>query len=178
MNEQTKIFGSDHIYGTDPFNEVKPPSLAPSYLADVSKTIYSSISDIDPAATWLMMSWIFYFEKDIWTNERIQSFVKAVPQNKLMLLDYFCENTEVWKMTESFYNQPYIWCYLGNFGGNTMLAGNLEEVEKRMENAFEKGGANLTGIGSTLEGFDVNPFMYEYVFEKAWSNGTSIVMNG
>lgn len=171
LKEQTKIFGSDHIYGTDPFNEVKPPSLEPSYLADVSKTIYSSISDVDTSATWLMMSWIFYFEKDIWTDERIKSFIKAVPQNKLMLLDYFCENTEVWKMTESFYNQPYIWCYLGNFGGNTMLAGNLEEVEKRMEFAFEKGGANLTGIGSTLEGFDVNPFMYEYVFEKTWSDG-------
>jgi len=171
LKEQTRIFGGDHIYGTDPFNEVKPPSLEPSYLADVSKTIYSTISDVDPSATWLMMSWIFYFEKDIWTNERIQSFIKAVPQNKLMLLDYFCENTEVWKMTESFYKQPYIWCYLGNFGGNTMLAGNLGEVEKRMEHAFEEGGANLTGVGSTLEGFDVNPFMYEYVFEKAWSNG-------
>ena len=40
---------------------------------------------------------------------------------------------------------------------------------KRIENAFAKGGANFEGIGSTLEGFDVNPMMYEYVFEKAWN---------
>jgi alpha-N-acetylglucosaminidase len=65
-----------------------------------------------------------------------------------------------------------MWCYLGNFGGNTMLAGNLEEVEKRMENTFENGGKNLWGIGSTLEGFGANPMMYEYVFEKAWSIGS------
>ena len=168
LKEQTKEFGTDHIYGTDPFNEVKPPSWEPSYLADVSKTIYNSIASTDTAATWLMMTWIFYFEKENWTNERVKAFVKAVPQDKLMLLDYFCENTEVWKMTDTFYRQPYLWCYLGNFGGNTMLAGNLEETEKRMENVFANGGSNLSGIGSTLEGFDTNPLMYEYVFEKAW----------
>jgi alpha-N-acetylglucosaminidase len=89
----------------------------------------------------------------------------------MILLDYFCENTEVWQRTESFFNQPFIWCYLGNFGGNTMLAGNLAEVENRLENTFLKTGKNMWGIGSTLEGFDVNPFMYEYVFEKAWSEG-------
>ena len=33
---------------------------------------------------------------------------------------------------------------------------------------FTRGGDNFTGIGSTLEGFDVNPLMYEYVFDKAW----------
>lgn len=171
LKEQTITFGSDHIYGADPFNEVKPPVLEPSYLADVAKAIYTSLSSADSNATWLMMSWIYYFERDTWTQERIKAFLNAVPQDKIMLLDYFCENTEVWKMTESFYKQPYIWCYLGNFGGNTMLAGNLAETEKRMENAFQHGGANLTGIGSTLEGLDVNPFMYEYVFEKVWSSG-------
>jgi alpha-N-acetylglucosaminidase len=77
----------------------------------------------------------------------------------------------VWKMTNSYFGQPYIWCYLGNFGGNTMLVGNLQEVENRMENALVNGGKNLTGVGSTLEGLDVNPIMYDYVFEKVWSDG-------
>lgn len=169
--EQMNVFGSDHIYGTDPFNEVVPPSWEPTYLAGVSKTIFESMKEVDSSAVWLQMSWLFYIDREKWTNPRIQAFIKAVPQDKMILLDYFSENTEVWKFTDKFYQQPYIWCYLGNFGGNTMLAGNLEEVEKRMENAFENGGRNLWGIGSTLEGFGVNPIMYEYVFEKAWSKG-------
>jgi Alpha-N-acetylglucosaminidase (NAGLU). len=172
LAEQEKEFGTDHIYGTDPFNEVKPPSWEPAYLADVSRTIYHSMTEADSSATWLMMAWIFYFEREHWTNERVKAFVNAVPQDKLMLLDYFCENTEVWQLTDTFYKQPYLWCYLGNFGGNTMLAGNLAEVEKRMEHALTYGGSNLVGIGSTLEALDVNPMMYEYVFEKAWSQGT------
>jgi alpha-N-acetylglucosaminidase len=40
-----------------------------------------------------------------------------------------------------------------------------------MEDAFRNGGSNLWGIGSTLEGLNVNQVMYEYVLEKAWSAG-------
>lgn len=175
LEEQTKEFGTDHIYGADPFNEVTPPSWEPDYLASASNVIYSSMKAVDPDAEWLQMTWVFYFMRKEWTNERIKAFLRAVPQDKMTLLDYYAEDTEVWKLTESFFKQPYIWCYLGNFGGNTMLAGNLQNVEDRMENALTNGGANLTGIGSTLEGFDVNPVMYDYVFEKAWSTGKTDV---
>lgn len=170
LSKQMELYGTDHVYGADPFNEVHPPSWEPEYLATVSKTIYAGMTDIDPKATWLQMSWIFYFERENWTNERIKAMVKAVPQDKMMLLDYYCENKEVWQMTDSFFKQPFIWCYLGNFGGNTMLAGNIDTVDKRIENALSK-NANMWGIGSTLEAFDVNPVMYEYVFEKVWENG-------
>jgi alpha-N-acetylglucosaminidase len=171
LEEQTELFGTDHIYGADPFNEVTPPSWEPDYLASVARTIYTSITSVDPKGQWLQMTWIFYNNRKNWTDERIKAYLRAVPQDKLILLDYYCDNTEVWKTTESFYGQPYLWCYLGNFGGNTMMSGDLREVEHRMENAFRNGGSNMWGIGSTLEGFGVNPVMYEYVFEKAWSNG-------
>lgn len=60
-----------------------------------------------------------------------QIILRAVPQDKLILLDYYCDHTEIWKKTEGYYGQPYIWCYLGNFGGNTMLAGNLDDTDKK-----------------------------------------------
>ncbi|PIA77834.1 alpha-N-acetylglucosaminidase [Gaetbulibacter sp. 4G1] len=172
LTKQIEIYGTANIYGADPFNEVHPPSWEPEYLASVSNTIYSSIKNIDSDATWLQMSWIFYFEREHWNNERIEAMIRAVPQDKMMLLDYYCENKEVWKMTDSFFNQPFIWCYLGNFGGNTMMAGNLDEVELRIENALAN-NKNMWGIGSTLEAFDVNPMMYEYVFEKVWDSSST-----
>jgi alpha-N-acetylglucosaminidase len=172
LQEQAAAFGTDHMYGIDPFNEVTPPSWEPDYLASVSKIIYSSLAEVDPGAQWLQMGWIFYNQRDHWTNERIKAYLTAVPQGKMTMLDYFCDNTEVWKFTDSFFGQPYIWCYLGNFGGNTMMNGDLKEVEKRMENTFNTGGNNMKGVGSTTEGFGVNPIMYEYVFDKAWSTGT------
>ncbi|MDD2358696.1 MAG: alpha-N-acetylglucosaminidase TIM-barrel domain-containing protein, partial [Thiovulaceae bacterium] len=169
LDEQTKLYGTDHIYGIDPFNEIVPPSWEPEYLARVSGTIFETLSSVDPKAVWLQMSWLYYYQRKDWTNPRIEAFVRAVPQDKMVLLDYFCERTEVWKMTDKFFGQPYIWCYLGNFGGNTMLAGDIDEVGSRIDNTISNGGANFWGLGSTLEGFDCNPQMYEYVFDKAWS---------
>ncbi len=173
LQEQERLYGSDHIYGIDPFNEITPPSWEPEYLARVSKTIFETLSSVDPQATWLQMSWLYYYQRKEWTNSRIEAFVKAVPQNKMILLDYFCERSEVWKMTDKYFGQPYIWCYLGNFGGNTMLAGNIMDVGNKIDYTMKNGGDNFWGVGSTLEGFDCNPLMYEYVFDKAWSYNIS-----
>ena len=168
LEKQTSLFGTDHIYGVDPFNEMDPPSWEPDYLANVARNIYGSLQQCDPAARWLQMTWVFYYKRQSWTPERLRAYLTAVPQDQLVLLDYFCEKTEVWRTTEGFYGQPFIWCYLGNFGGNTMLVGNINELEKKLAAALEEAGPNMTGIGSTLESFDVSPQIYEYLFDRAW----------
>lgn len=173
LEEQTRLFGTDHIYGVDPFNEIDAPSWDPETLGGMSKHIYESMAAVDPEAVWLQMGWLFYADPTHWTRENIESFLRAVPQDRLIMLDYFCEFTEIWKNTEKFFGQPYLWCYLGNFGGNTMLSGNFRTVSARMEDAFANGGNNLRGVGSTLEGLDVNQFMYEFMFDKAWNTGMS-----
>lgn len=169
LDEQTKLFGTDHIYGMDPFNEVDPPSWDPEYLRKVASDMYQTLSQVDSCAKWLQMTWMFYFDRKKWTKPRIEALLKGVPSEKLILLDYHCENVELWKKTDKFYGQPYIWCYLGNFGGNTTITGNTKDVGERLEKALIEGGKNLNGIGSTLEGLDVNQFPYEYIFDKAWS---------
>ena len=168
-DEQKKLFGTDHIYGLDPFNEVDPPSFEPEYLRKIASDMYATLTAADPKAQWMQMTWMFYFDKDKWTSERMKALLTGVPQNKMILLDYHCENVELWKRTEHFHDQPYIWCYLGNFGGNTTLTGNVKESGARLENALINGGGNLKGIGSTLEGLDVMQFPYEYILEKAWN---------
>lgn len=171
LTVQTRMFGTDHIYGVDPFNEIDAPSWDPQTLARMSSHIYESIAAVDPDAVWLQMGWLFYADPAHWTQENIQAFLRAVPQDRLIMLDYYCEFTEIWKQTGSFYGQPYIWCYLGNFGGNTMLSGNFGTVSARIDDALANGGDNLIGMGSTLEGFGVNMFMYEYVLDRAWGSG-------
>ena len=49
------------------------------------------------------------------------------------------------------------------------MTGNVKESGDRLDNALINGGDNLKGIGSTLEGLDINQFPYEYIFEKAWT---------
>lgn len=172
LEEQKRLFGTDHIYGIDPFNEVDPPCWEPEYLSKVSNDIYRTLTAADPKAEWMQMTWMFYHDRKDWTAPRIKALLTGVPQGKMVLLDYHCENVELWKKTENFHGQPYIWCYLGNFGGNTTLTGNVKESGRRLDNALKYGGKNLWGIGSTLEGLDVMQFPYEYIFEKAWNINT------
>ncbi|MBQ6166142.1 MAG: alpha-N-acetylglucosaminidase [Muribaculaceae bacterium] len=168
LEEQTRLFGTDHIYGIDPFNEVDPPSFEPDYLNQVSRHIYESLTAVDPAAEWLQMAWFLYYQRKDYTGERTRAMLTGVPQGKMTMLDYYCEYKEMWREHEGFYGQPFIWCYLGNFGGNTNVQGRVKEAGERIERALAENGDNLVGIGSTLEGLDVQQFPYEYILEKAW----------
>lgn len=168
INKQTEAYGTDNIYGIDLFNEVTPPSWEPEYLGRVSRQVYESLKAADPEAVWLQMAWLFFYGKANWTPERIEAYLTSVPKEQQILLDYHCENTEVWQQTDSFYSVPYIWNYLGNFGGNAHLTGSFSVIDERFENALVNGGDNMCGIGCTLEAMDCNPYVYEYVMEKAW----------
>ena len=171
LTEQTRLYGTNHIYGIDPFNEIDPPSWDADSLGMMAKHIYESVAAVDPEAIWLQMTWLFYADIKHWTTARIKSYLRSVPQDKLILLDYFCEYTEIWKQTDSYFGQPYLWCYLGNFGGNSFLSGPVKLVSERLADALKNGGSNLKGVGSTLEGIDLNQFMYEFVLDKAWNSG-------
>ena len=173
LQEQTRLFGTDHIYGIDPFNEMSPPSFEPDYLARVSRHIYESLRAADPAAQWLQMGWFLYYQRKDWTAERAQAMLDAVPAGKMPILDYYCERMEVWRLRDKFYGQPFIWCYLGNFGGSTAMQGNVLEAGARLEKALVEANGSLQGIGSTLEGLDVQQFPYEYILDKAWDLGLS-----
>ena len=171
IQAQTRRFGTGHIYGFDLFNEVPPPSWEPEVLASIGKGAYENIAAADPQAQWLQMGWLFYNDRRHWTPERVRAYLEAVPKGKVTILDYYTEHTPIWKQTERFYGQPYIFCYLGNFGGNTRLAGPFRKESERIGEALSEGGAD--GIGCTLEGFGINQWFYEYVMGRAWETGVS-----
>ena len=173
MTVQEKMFGTDHIYGVDLFNEVEAPSWDPETLAEISRCAYESMAAVDPQAVWLQMGWMFYYDSKHWTPENVKAYLQAVPQGKVVILDYYLEHTPVWTLTDKFYGQPYILCYLGNFGGNTRLAGHFHQASERIGDALANGGDNMCGIGSTLEGFGINQPMFEFVLDKAWDTGIS-----
>jgi len=165
---QKEMFGQDcHIYGIDPFNEVDPPCWEADYLADAGRRTYETLAEVDPEAIWLQMGWLFYYDKH-WTKDLVKAYISPVPKGKLILIDYFCEKAEVYRQTDSFFGQDFIWSYLGNFGGNTMISGNLKDISFKLDRAYAEAGDNMTGVGCTLEGLGVDPPVFEYVLDRAW----------
>lgn len=166
---QDSLFGTDHIYGIDPFNEQESPDWSEEFLHNASAGIFNTLRAADPKAQWLQMTWNFYNDAKNWTKPRMKAFLEGVEGDDLLLLDYFCDRAEIWRRNDSYFGKPFIWCYLGNFGGNTMMAGDIADVDKKISVALREAGPNLVGLGGTLEGFDVNPVMHEYVLAKAWN---------
>lgn len=171
LSAQKRIFGTDHIYGMDLFNEVEAPSWDPETLAAIGESAYESLAAADSKAIWLQMGWLFHYDRKHWTPENVKAYLQAVPRGKVILLDYYTEHTPVWTFTDGFYGQPYIFCYLGNFGGNTRLAGPFRKESQRISEALSDGGAS--GIGCTLEAFGINRWLYEYVMDRAWEPSLS-----
>ena len=174
LRAQERQYGTDHLYGFDLFNEIEPPSWDPQTIAAIGEGAYRSIAEADPDGRWIQMGWMFYNDSRHWTPELIRSYLGAVPQGKVTILDYYTENVPVWTLTDGFYGQPWIFCYLGNFGGNTRLAGPFRTESQRITEALGKVGHDgMVGIGCTLEGFGVNRWFFEYVLARAWDNGVS-----
>jgi len=173
IEKQKKIYGTDHIYGIDLFNEIQPRSWDNEWLAQAGSGVYASLEAADPEAVWLQMTWLFWYQGRDWTQDRIKAYITSYPASRQLLLDYFCESSEIWKRTDSYFGVPFIWCYLGNFGGNTTLTGNIPDVDRRINEAFANAGPSMQGIGCTLEALDCNPYVFEYVLGKAWEHSAN-----
>jgi alpha-N-acetylglucosaminidase len=171
LQKQTQLLGTDHLYSADTFNENEPPSDEPEFLSKLSARVYEGMRQADTAAVWVMQGWLFYSDRKFWKEPQTEALLKAVPNDKMILLDLATEIEPVWKRTEAFYGKPWIWNMLHNFGGNTNLFGRMETVATEPANALnDTKSGNLVGIGLTMEGIEQNPVMYELMTSHTWQS--------
>jgi len=167
MEAQTRYFGTDHIYNTDTFNEMDPPSADPAYLAGASNAVYMGMAKTDPKAVWLMQGWLFAFSK-WWTNDRIEAYLSGVKNDSMVILDLHTEYNPVWQKTNSYFGKPFVWCMAHNFGGNSDLFGNLTHISFAPVEARMTPGNTMIGTGLTMEAIEQNPVIYELMSEMGW----------
>jgi alpha-N-acetylglucosaminidase len=170
LEKQTQLYGSDHLYSADTFNENEPPSDDPAFLSKLSFRVYQGMQEADPAAIWVMQGWLFYSDRKFWKSPQIKALLDAVPNDKMIILDLAAEIEPVWKRTEGFYGKPWIWNMLANFGRNVNLFGHIEDVAKEPALAFNNpASGKMKGIGLTMEAIELNPVMYELMMHNVWS---------
>lgn len=118
----------NHIYFSDPFNEMDPSNQTVGYISQVSKTIYTTMQEVDANAIWLLQSWMFLYP--MWTDKLEEAFLTAVPKGRMLVLDLNAENFPQYIKTKSFHGQPFIWCMLHNFGGTLGMHGSFDIVNE------------------------------------------------
>ena len=169
LDKQTKLYGTDHLYSADTFNENEPPTDDPEYLSKLSERIYDGMHQADPDAVWVMQGWLFFSDRKFWKAPQIEALLKAVPDDRMILLDLAAEIEPVWKRTGAFYGKPWIWNMLNNFGGNVNLFGRMEGVASGPAEAWnDPDKKRLEGIGLTMEAIEQNPVIYELTMDHTW----------
>ena len=176
IEEQTKFFGTDHLYAADSFIEMRPPSGELPALARTGRAIYEGMAGADPKAVWLLQGWTFMNQAAFWQPDRVRAFLDAVPDDHMLLLDLYCERSPVWNKTQGFHGKPWVWSFVYNFGNRPILgsSGPLQRFNDLARARADPLGRNLRGVGLMMEGFGHNPPIFDLMFELAWRDDVEL----
>jgi alpha-N-acetylglucosaminidase len=169
IERQTELFGTDHLYAADTFNEIDPPTNDSTFLAGMGRTVYESMRSADPDAVWVLQGWFLYYQAKFWQEPQAQALLGAVPDDRMIVLDLYGDRHPVWKERRAFYGKPWIWNVLYNFGGQVSLYGDLPRIATNFGEALtspERG--RLSGVGMMMEGLGYNPIIPDFVMDLNW----------
>lgn len=171
IEEQAALYGTNHYYTADTFNENVPPTTDLDFLHDISAKVYNSMAASDPEAIWVMQGWLFYHNRSYWHDDRIQALLSGVEDDKMLILDLWAERYPIWSRTQSFYGKPWIWCMLHNYGQNITLSGNVRSITRDPNAALhDPNSGKMVGIGLTPEGIEQTPIIYAMMLENVWQD--------
>jgi alpha-N-acetylglucosaminidase len=168
VRETIRLYGTDHLYSADPFNEMTPPGDKPAYLSSVSRQVYQGMTGADPQAVWFMQGWLFLFDK-FWTQPRIQALLDGAPNDGMVVIDLCSDAEPVWNTTHAYYGKSWLWCMIHNWGGKQGMYGRLNRVGTELPRLLgDPAAGHLSGIGTLNEGNDVNPVVFDQFYEMSW----------
>lgn len=184
IEEWEKEFGKNTYYLSDSFNEMELP-ISPDdtdgkhrLLSKYGEAIYQSIVAGNPDAVWITQGWTFGYQHRFWDKESLQALLERVPNDKLIIVDlandypkWVWKTEQTWKTHKGFYGKRWILSYVPNFGGKTLLTGDLNLYTSCSAEALahpDKG--RLIGFGSAPEGLENNEVVYELLADMGWQN--------
>jgi len=169
IRRQTELFGTDHLYAADPFNEIDPPSNDSTFLAGMGQTIYRSMATADPDAIWVLQGWFLYYQAKFWQDTQAQAMLGAVPDERMVVLDLWGDRHPVWQARRGFYGKPWIWNVLYNFGGKVTVNGDLPKIAANLDSMLANPDhGHLVGLGMMMEGLGTNPIVPDFVMDQNW----------
>ncbi len=166
---QQQLYGTDHYYAADPFNEIDPPSNDSTFLAGMGRAIYHGMSSADRDAVWVLQGWFLVNSSKFWKDPQASALLGAVPDDRMVALDLWGERVPVWKVRHAFYGKPWVWNVLYNFGGKVSVGGDLPHIAANLDSVLvspDKG--KFEGIGMMIEGFGNNPIVEDFVMDQVW----------
>ena len=176
IKRQQELYGTDHFYAADPFNEINPPTSDSTFLAGMGHAIYQPMHEADSAAVWVLQGWFLYYQASFWKEPQARALLGAVPDDRMLVLDLYGDRHPVWSERDAFYGKPWVWNVLYNFGGQVSVSGDLPSMARNLQTALaspEHG--RMEGLGMTMEGLGYNPVIPDFVLDMAWHDSVPSV---
>ncbi len=169
IERQTELFGTDHYYAADSFNEVNPPTDDLEFCRNMGRAVYESMHAADAGAVWVLQGWFLYYQANFWRPPQARALLGAVPDDRLIVLDLWGDRNPVWQKREAFYGKPWIWNVLYNFGGKVSLNGDLPQIAANLGEVLgSRDKGKLSGLGMMMEGFGYNAVVPDFVLAMNW----------
>jgi alpha-N-acetylglucosaminidase len=169
IERQTELFGSNHLYAADSFNEIDPPSDDSAFLAATGQAVYQSMVSADSAAIWVLQGWFLYYQPRFWKEPQARALLGAVPDDHMVVLDLWGDRHPVWRTRAAFYGKPWVWNVLYNFGGKVSLNGDLPQIAANLRDVLgSPDRGKLSGLGMMMEGLGTNPIVPDFVMDMTW----------
>ncbi len=166
VEEQTRLFGTDHYYESDTFIEMMPPSSEPAFLSGMGKAVYGAMAATDPQAVWVMQGWIFVNNPSFWQPPQTKALFGAVPDDNLILIEM---GKDAYQTTEAYYGKRWIWSIVHDYGGVVTLRAALPNVLKKIGTAMKDSArGRLSGIGPIMESLSDNVVFYDLITDLNW----------
>uniref|UniRef100_A0A3B4UW14 N-acetylglucosaminidase, alpha n=1 Tax=Seriola dumerili TaxID=41447 RepID=A0A3B4UW14_SERDU len=112
-----------------------------SYILDPRDPLFLQIDDpsfsASPTCIWLMQGWLFFSVQRSGNQTRSRPTTRGAPWTNDRA-GPVCRDRANLSYTESFYGQPFIWCMLNNFGGNSGFFGTVESINSGPSKALSK----------------------------------------
>lgn len=167
-----KLYGEEARYfAIDPFHE--GGSTQGVDLPAAGQAIYDAMKRATPGAVWVIQGWQACPHP---------AMIRDLPGGDVLVLDLFSESRPMWggdlrspwRRDGGYGRHDWIYCMLLNFGGNVGMYGKMQRVidgyylARGMQRADSACARFLKGVGTTPEGIENNPAMFELLYELPW----------
>ena len=167
IQKQREAYNTKSVFfNADQFNEMDPRSGDLGYLEKAGHSMIASMQAAEPNAVWVMQGWLFVNAEGFWSNARVKAYLSGVPNANMLILDLYSELRPQFTRLDAYYGKPFVWNMLHNFGGNTGLYGQMDDVNTQPQNEAVLSSTNITGYGLTMEGTRQNYVMYELMLQN------------
>lgn len=158
-SEYEKLYGKADLYGGDLFHEGGKTGGI-----DVTKAangVQKAMRQYNPDATWVIQAWLGNPKKEL---------LAGLDKRHTLIVDLAAEYWDNWRKRKGFEGFPWLWSHISNYGGNIGLHGRLDAIASGPVDGRNDPVASLSmrGTGSTPEGIEINPVVFDMLNEMRW----------